>query len=252
MTPPGTLAGLLDFLLPAGCIACGTWIPSAQGGGLVCGTCRSRLSPGGWPRCPRCHLPQGTGRAPAATCRACASWPETLSAARWAVALQPPADTLVHALKYEGWRGLAEEMGAAMARLPLPRNVLRDKAVLVPVPTTAERLRIRGYNQAGELAQSVSRRLEIPVMDALSRTRSGVTQVALHPSERWANVRGAFAPRGAPEGLPQGVHAILVDDVLTTGSTAAAAASVLVEMGVCSVTLLTFARALPDRARQAA
>jgi ComF family protein len=168
------------------------------------------------------------------------------------VALQPPADTLVHALKYEGWRGLADEMGATMAQVSLPRNVLRDQAVLVPIPTTTERLRGRGYNQAHELANGVARRLRMPVVEALIRTRSGPTQVALHPSERWANVRGAFAPRDGSLGLPEGVHAILVDDVLTTGSTAAAAAAVLAGLGVSSVTLLTFARALPDRVRTAA
>lgn len=252
MRLPGALTDLLDLLLPAGCIACGVWIPARPGAGLVCGRCRSRLSGGGWPRCPRCHLPLGTGRAPAEVCRACEGWPTALGAARWAVVLEPPADILVHALKYEGWPELAGEMGAAMARVALPPQCLRGDAVVVPVPTTAQRLKERGYNQAEELARSFAALRGRRVVNALERTRSGATQVVLHPSERWANVKGVFAPReDAPESL-EGAHVILVDDVLTTGSTAAAAATVLVGMGVASVTLLTFARALPDRLRQAA
>jgi len=181
-------------------------------------------------------------------CRECAAWPEALTRARYATVLAPPADTLVHALKYGGWPELAEEMGRAMAALRLPSSPAGKRRVVVPVPTTRQRVRTRGYNQAALLARSVAEALDLPLVDGLIRVRGGATQVALPPSQRRANVRGAFAARGG-EAAPriEGAHVVLVDDVLTTGATAGAAASELVEVGASEVTLLVYARALPFR-----
>ncbi|HSW29989.1 MAG TPA: phosphoribosyltransferase family protein [Longimicrobiales bacterium] len=237
--------GLLDLLLPTGCLACGTWIPGGERASIVCGGCLARLPVAPWPRCPRCHHPRGTGRGDEPACRMCRAWPDTLAHARHAHLLAPPADTLVHALKYEGWRELTPIMGRAMAKVPLPPVLPGGRRVVVPVPTTRERVRRRGYNQAHLLAADVAERLGLDLVDGLARTRGGATQVALHPSERRANVRGAFQAR--EEALPglQGAHVLLVDDVLTTGATAVAAAAELALAGVSEVTLLTYARALP-------
>lgn len=247
MRAPTGLLEILDFVLPCGCVACGTWIPARHHAGLVCGPCRSRLTPAPWPRCPRCDNPTGTGRVAADSCGECRGWPSVLSYARSAYLLQKPADALVHALKYEGWAELAGEMGRAMARLKLPPQARGADSVVIPVPTTSKRVVQRGYNQAGLLARSFSGGVERPLVEALQRPREGATQVALHPSQRWANVKGAFVPKSGSDRSLKGVHAILVDDVLTTGSTAAAAATALHELGVSGVTLVTFARALPFR-----
>lgn len=236
---------LFDLLLPAGCLACGTWVPAADRVGLLCGRCRSRLPRSPWPRCQRCHHPLGTGRAPGASCRACREWPDALTEARHAVVLAPPADALVHALKYEGWKELAPEMGQAMARAVAPLPHGEENVVVVPVPTTIQRRHSRGYNQARLLADALGETLSLPVVDALFRTRGGVTQVALHPSQRLANVRGVFAARDGLSARLGGAHVVLVDDVLTTGATAGAAASELAREGVSRVTLVTYARALP-------
>jgi len=181
-------------------------------------------------------------------CRECADWPEALGRARFATLLAPPADTLVHALKYGGWPELAGELGRQMATVRLPEAPVATRRVVVPVPTTRRRVRARGYNQAALLARSVAEALDLPLVDGLIRVRGGATQVALPPSQRRANVRGAFAARGG-EAAPriEGAHVVLVDDVLTTGATAGAAASELVRGGACEVTLLAYARALPFR-----
>jgi ComF family protein len=175
----------------------------------------------------------------------CRTWPPALAYARHAYLLAPPADTLVHALKYEGWRELAPLMGRAMAALPLPSLSPGGRRVVVPVPTTSTRVRRRGYNQALLLASSVAERLDLEMWEALVRKRGGATQVALHPSQRRANVRGTFQARKEVLPVLRGVHVLLVDDVLTTGATAVAAATELDLAGVSEVTLLTYARALP-------
>lgn len=133
-----------------------------------------------------------------------------------------------------------------MAAVELP-VLPKFHTLVVPVPTTRARRRRRGYNQAELLARIVATERGIPWVDALERTGRSVTQVALHPTQRRANVENVFScrPEGA-ERIGDG-RVLLIDDVLTTGATAGAAAGVLIEAGARAVTLLTFARALPFR-----
>lgn len=165
--------------------------------------------------------------------------------------LAPPADDLVHALKYEDWPELAEVMGDAMARVvagaaagAAGADARVHAGVVVPVPTTAERVRTRGYNQAELLARRVAETCELPLRAALVRQGARRSQTALTPAERAANVRGAFAPAPGAAASTRGADVLLVDDVLTTGATASEAASVLAGMGAETVTLLTYGRAL--------
>lgn len=179
--------------------------------------------------------------------------------------LAPPASDLVHALKYEGWGELAPFMARRMgacARLPLPpdagapasgRRVLsaggcpvpRAGAIVVAVPTTTSRARQRGYNQAAMLARPLAAALRLPVVEALTRVGARGSQTELAPTERRANVRGAFGP-GPDSRSVVDRPVLLIDDVLTTGATASEAATVLAEVGATSVHVLTFARALPE------
>lgn len=257
---------LLDFLLPAGCVACRRWIPGGETAEgvpvLVCFRCRTLLRSGSWPRCRRCHAPRGTGREAggrtgAEGCLECRTWLPALSAARYAYTLLSPTSDLVHALKYEGWRELADFMGgrmAAAALAPEPETypptawgAFAAAAVIVAVPTTARRQRSRGYNQAALLADVVAARLGRPVAHrALVRTTAGASQTTLSPQRRRENVRGAFAG-GVEAPRVRGRAVILVDDVLTTGATAVEAATALSAVGAGEVRLLTFGRALPGR-----
>jgi predicted amidophosphoribosyltransferase len=119
--------------------------------------------------------------------------------------------------------------------------------IVVPMPTTPARVRRRGYNQASLLAQGFAEARGLTLVEALQRTRDGPTQVALQPSERKANVKGAFAVRTVHSARLNGAHVLRIDDVLTTGSTASAAASELASRGAAEVVLVTYARALPFR-----
>ena len=111
---------------------------------------------------------------------------------------------------------------------------------LVPVPLHTGRLRERGYDQALELTRPLARRLGLPLRDdLLRRARATAAQSTLDAGQRRRNLRGAFAVRGHCA-LP--AHVALVDDVMTTGATAHAAASALLRAGVARVDVWVCAR----------
>lgn len=185
-------------------------------------------------------------------CLECRPWSPALGAARFAYVLAPPADDLVHALKYEAWPELASVMGREVAKLEAPAAPRSVPRVVVAVPTTAGRLKSRGYNQAELLARTVAEERRLPLRQAIVRVSEGRSQTALTPTERRENVRGVFAPASPRDASLAGADVLLVDDVLTTGATACEAASALVDLGARSVTLLAFARALPSTPRRPA
>jgi predicted amidophosphoribosyltransferase len=242
---------LLDFTLPPACAGCQEHLRAPSGVPLaeaprICSRCRSRLRPPPHPRCPRCHAPRGTGIAPDRPCPECHDWPAPLLKARAVCLLEPPADALVHGLKYGGWPELAGELGAWMVRVAREEPEGIQGRLVVPVPTTPRRLRQRGYNQARELAVAVAAGVCGTLSEVLSRRDGGGSQVTLHRGERRANVHEAFFLTGEARAQVGGRVPILVDDVLTTGATAGAAAEALAEAGAQGVFLLTFARTPPD------
>jgi ComF family protein len=111
---------------------------------------------------------------------------------------------------------------------------------LVPVPLHPRRLREREFNQAALLAEHLSRRVSLPVCDALQRFRYTGTQTALDRRGRRQNLRNAFALRQNVD--VSDLNLLLVDDVLTTGATLDACAAVLLEHGAACVRALTLAR----------
>lgn len=237
---------VFDALLPAECLGCREVHLPPEYPGPVCPTCLSRLRPLPWPRCPRCHAPRGTAGQDL-PCLDCADWPDSLARSRSAVVHEEPATSLVAALKYQGWPVVASVMATPMARLAheLPPGPL------VPVPTTPARMRRRGYNQAEVLAQAVARTTGRQVRNLLMRRPLSGSQVALQRWQRMGNVHKAFFVSPERSSRVGEDHVILLDDVLTTGATASAAAQVLVAAGIASVSLLTFARALPFERRPA-
>ncbi len=239
------LAALADLLLPRVCAACERLLDVGDTG-AICGRCWARLSPLPHPRCGRCGHPSW-GR----DCRWCDNLPPYVRAVRsvcWASSGTGAA--IVHALKYAGWRRVAEGMAERMARQPWPRDVLDERAALVPVPLSGTRQRERGFNQSALLAAGLARRWGVPVRgDLLERVRATASQTRLTPEDRERNVSGAFrAVRTAREAL-RGAHLVLVDDVVTTAATLNACAAALVDGGARIISYVTFARApaLGDR-----
>jgi len=137
-------------------------------------------------------------------------------------------------------------MANRMSRLTWPRDVLEERAALIPVPVSADRRRERGYNQAEQLADALAMRWGIPVWGgAVTRTRQQASQVRLTPSERAANVSGAFAVPETWRAALRGQHVVVVDDVVTTAATLNAVADALVAGGARIISSVTFGRA-PD------
>ena len=159
------------------------------------------------------------------------------------------AESIVHALKYDGWQAIGDAMARRMAALRFPDDVERERAALVPVPLAPSRRRERGYNQSEVLAAGLARRWNLPLRgDLLARTRATATQTRLTPGERQRNVAHAFRSL-ADRGSLRGLHLVLVDDVVTTAATLNACAAALHDGGVRIVSFVTFGRApaLGDR-----
>ncbi|MBL7979987.1 MAG: ComF family protein [Bacteroidetes Order II. Incertae sedis bacterium] len=147
---------------------------------------------------------------------------------------------LQHALKYKNRPRIGRYIGTLMGEHLINMAEEWQADLLIPVPLSKIRMIERGYNQSNELARGMSVVLQLPLCeDSLIRTRATKSQTKLDSSNRWANVSGAFAVIN-PEKVT-GKRIILVDDVLTTGATLAAAAIPLFEAGTEEVRVATMA-----------
>jgi ComF family protein len=213
---------LLDLALPASCAGCG-----AEGEPL-CPRCRRSLAI-------RLNLPSGIPMGlPAAM-------PMPLAQLEWCAPFTGSVRAALHHLKYSGEQRLAIPLGEAMAARW--RSAGAGGQLLVPVPVHAERARRRGYDQAVLLAAQTSCRLGMPWHHALQRHRHTAPQFDLGRTARRSNVSGAFVIDGAAsEERVRGRWIVLVDDVVTTGSTLGACAEALYGAGALAVSGLTVAR----------
>jgi ComF family protein len=216
---------VLDLLLPQRCVVC------RAPGGQLCIRCTEQLPRLAPPLCGRCGAPTAW---PVARCRECAGRRLAFASARAAVAYDDAVRALVAGWKEHGLRRLA----AAAADLVCAVVERPGAEAIVAVPADRDRTLRRGHHPASVLARELGERWRLPVPPMLERTRSVAPQRGLDRRERRRNVAGAFAAPAAPR------RVVLVDDVYTTGATAAAAASALRCAGARRVEVVTFARAV--------
>ena len=232
--PPNQLTALIQRLWPGRCLLCGEATTNKR----MCAACQQDLPRNHCP-CPHCAQPMP---APAATaCAACLHRTPIFSRviAPWIYAL--PVDHLLHRFKYHGQLGYGDLLGSLLAEhLSTTLTEAQRPGLILPVPLHPARQRRRGFNQALELARPVAQRLNVPLESRrLRRIRATPEQVQLNARARRRNLRGAFSFRGT---CP--AHVAIMDDVFTTGSTAAEIARVLRRAGAERIEVWCVARAI--------
>nr|WP_283091773.1 ComF family protein [Gluconobacter sp. Dm-62] len=230
----------MNTLLPPACAACGTEVMTD---GAFCSTCFQAAHRIVSPFCHRCGVPlenEGLGGAQSC-CAVCEAHPPVWRSARAAFVYDAWSRRLILPLKYsdhtENAAVLARHMTSAAG------DMLKTVTVIVPVPLYRTRLWKRRYNQAGLMAQGISRLAGVPcVVDALQRVRSTKALARLSAGEREREMEHAVRVRKGRENRICGQAVLLVDDVLTTGSTAGACTEALMKAGASSVDILVAAR----------
>jgi len=226
-------SGLLDFALPPRCAGCAEIVGEVDG---FCPGCWSQIVWLGEGGCSCCGLPlEATD---AALCGRCIAKPPPLDRMRAAVAYGEVPRVIALRLKYGRKIALARTMARYMAPLLGTPDAM---SLVVPVPLHRWRLWNRGFNQSGLVARELGRRWGLPVEhQLLLRPKRTPPLKGMNYQQRRAAVAGAFAT--APATRLDGRTIILVDDVLTSGSTAEACARTLRKAGAERVELISWAR----------
>jgi ComF family protein len=232
--------GLLHLVYPGVCAVCTR--PTGDQPGDFCPVCRAALLDDPHPTCSRCARTLGPNLPPGDDCARCRG--ESFAFER-VLRLGPyegaRRDTILH-MKHGQHEGLAEAVGELWAAHAAERLRAAGAGVVVPIPLHWRRRWRRGYNQAAVLARALASSLHIPCRErCLRRVRATPLQTDVAPSARRDNVRGAF--RAARDPRLRGQAVLLVDDVLTTGSTASEAARALRTAGAARVIVAVLARA---------
>jgi len=230
------IASLSWTIAPGRCLLCGLGSGARRD---LCAVCALDLLAIEHP-CQRCGLPMPPSMAGA--CGRCRASPPSFDALHAACAYADPADLLVAALKFRKVRAAARVMAELMVERA-PADLWSDRTpVLVPVPLHFIRQWQRGFNQSALLAQELSRITGWPVRTrGIRRLRRTPAQTGLSRAARQRNLAGAFSVE--PDRTLS--HAIMVDDVVTTGATLDAFGRALGRAGARRIGAWVFARTPP-------
>ncbi|MFN7856417.1 MAG: phosphoribosyltransferase family protein [Acidovorax sp.] len=224
------LQALADHV-PGACAVCHAW-PSRR----ICDACAARFAQP-TARCARCALRVPTG---VDVCGACLRTPPLADACLAAVDYAYPwADALAD-FKFRGDPGWARALATLVRSTPWVEPALEAADRVLPVPLSADRLRVRGFNQSALLARELAPRKTDT--GTLLRLHSTHAQSGLPRAERLRNLSGAFVVEPSRAATLCGQRVALVDDVMTTGATLHAATQALREAGVAHVTTIVLAR----------
>lgn len=254
------MSALKDAFFPLKCLSCGSFLgkehdisqfrysleyPEKGYNHFICDRCVLELKKPVHPLCVVCGRRLGLDEA-GSLCGECKTGHPPYKMARSVFYYEGASRSLIHAFKYKRVARLSDYLGLLIYRL-LEIEVDSDlEYVLIPVPLHIKKLRSRGFNQAALLVESIKKCNDnIPGLtvfsdELLSRTVNTTPQSGLKRHERSDNVKDAFEVI-IPERI-MGRHAILVDDVYTTGATVSACAGTLMKAGAASVSVFTLAR----------
>lgn len=236
----------LDLFFPPHCASCGNPLPEFINKSL-CLPCAISVRWIGSDRCLRCGDSVGEGMGAVHACVSCRAHPPRFVSASLAVLRYEsgPARDLVLGLKFGGKSHLAKTLGYIMAARIAQTGLLADyrDVVIVPAPLTRGALFQRGYNQAEELARVVASELDLKLETRLlKKIRKTMPQAMLTEKKRRENLIGAFACDAKRIKKYQGTTILLIDDVITTGSTISECARTLHDAGIQTIVAASCAR----------
>ena len=222
---------MLDLIFPPICGGCG------KPGSCWCVECQNRVRQLNGTLCEICGLPQDKP----GICGTClVERPHFLALRAWVV-YSDPIQPALHGLKYRRNISMGDAFAYHMA--PFVKSLNWQIDLVIPIPLGRQRLKERGYNQVGMIAQPLALAMGMRYApNGLVRRKETRSQVGLTKNERKENVQNAFE---AGVGI-KGKSILILDDVSTTGSTLSAGAEVLYSAGARDVYALTVARALPQ------
>ena len=234
-------SAFLNFLFPPVCLFCEVGLQSHEK--IACSICMEDVEEIEDPFCKRCGIPLSDDGSITKDCGWCRQIVPDVKILRSAFKFGGLVENIVHNFKYNGWTGLSSLMAAGMYKVLSENKGLQGIDLIIPVPLHSVRKRERGYNQSELLSKELSKLSGIETeVNLLKRIRNTPSQTKLNFEQRKANVGGAFRLKDSDE--VKGANVLLIDDVLTTGSTVSACAEVLLDAGAGEVSILTYARAV--------
>ena len=236
---PDFIRGIASLLYPPACTICSAPVESGE---YLCAECESKVSRIVPPFCATCSEPFDGAITTTFSCANCAHRRLYFEAAVSAYRARGIVRHVILNFKYGRQIHLRHLVARWLVRA-LDDERLRERQfdAIVPVPLHPARQRQRGFNQAELLADWLSDHLSLPLRPALQRIHYTTTQTAFDRTERMQNLRGAFRLRKKAD--VRNLRVLLIDDVLTTGSTLSECARILKEAGAHSVYAATAARA---------
>lgn len=226
------ISGILSALYPASCPVC-----SGRTDNRIvapfCLSCWSTITPYTGASCRICANPFSSESS--GICGDCIKDPPPFSKALCFGIYDKVLARAIHELKFTKTRRLYKPLGALMLRMDIP-----GIDAIVPVPMHTRGLRERGFNQSLLLAKVIGEKTGVPlIIDGLLKEKDTPPQIGLTAKKRAANLAGAFSAARSFSGM----DILLVDDVMTTGTTTRACAEQLRLSGARDIIVCTLARA---------
>jgi len=244
----GLLSTLIDLIYPPVCLLCGKFLWERPVFVLnyridLCNSCYSSFRRITGPVCPSCGRPYPEDSGPDHLCENCMVNPPAYDMITTPFVFEGPLMNAIHAFKYGGKSHYAKSLGPLLAQFVSDTLYLGTRPIIMPIPLHPKRLRERGFNQSLLLARYVCKELDGELdFVSLIRTRFTPPQTTLGKAERLENLKGAFRLK---EGMTVKNRVIvLIDDVVTTGSTVNECAKVLKKAGATEVLCAALARAV--------
>lgn len=216
------LRPLLDILYPRTCLSCAVLLSRQEAD--LCEACRRAID----------RVDQGSAEAVATLQKITTGGMISDVVCLHVFTEESPLRPLIHALKYRGFSNIGRRLGLELGTIVVARNLRAD--LVVPIPLSRQKERQRGFNQASRIAEGVSQATGIPRRERLVlRLRNTDSQTTLTHDQRRQNVLQAFGLSPSGSRRISGKRCLLIDDVITTGSTILECASVLRKGGAADI-----------------